>query len=115
LAQRPEIILADEPVASLDPRISGEILGLLQSVSRADGVAVLCSLHQVHFATAYAGRIVGLAHGRLVLDVPVGEFDPAAIERIYERRRDEADDLDLAGAESTHSRGLDPKLGLTTP
>jgi phosphonate transport system ATP-binding protein len=60
LAQRPTLILADEPVASLDPNASTGVLDLLHGIARSEGVAVVCSLHQVHLARAYADRIVGL-------------------------------------------------------
>ena len=83
LAQQPSLIVADEPVASLDPNASAGVLELLRGIARTDGVGVICSLHQVHFARAYADRIIGLSHGRIVIDVPSGEFDQAAFERLY--------------------------------
>jgi len=83
LAQRPSLIVADEPVASLDPNASVGVLDLLRGIARADGVGVVCSLHQVHFARAYADRVVGLSHGRVVIDAPTDRFDQAAFERLY--------------------------------
>jgi phosphonate transport system ATP-binding protein len=83
LAQQPDLILADEPVASLDPNASAGVLELLRAITGADGVAVLCSLHQVHYAKAYADRVVGLSHGRVVFDLPADGFDRAAFERLY--------------------------------
>ncbi|MGZ5907056.1 MAG: phosphonate ABC transporter ATP-binding protein [Reyranella sp.] len=83
LAQRPSLIVADEPVASLDPNAGSGVLDLLQGIARADGVGVVCSLHQVHFARAYADRVVGLSHGRVVIDAPADRFDQAAFERLY--------------------------------
>lgn len=83
LAQRPDLIVADEPVASLDPTAGAGVLELLQGIARADGVGVVCSLHQVHLARAYADRIVGLSHGRLVIDAPIQRFDQPAFERLY--------------------------------
>jgi phosphonate transport system ATP-binding protein len=85
LAQQPHLILADEPVASLDPTAAEGVMALLRSIARADGVAVLCSLHQVPFARAYADRIIGLSHGRVVLAAPTGEFDEAAYASLYGR------------------------------
>lgn len=64
----PAVVLADEPVASLDPRISRDILALLRRAAVQRGVAVLCSLHQVDLALEFADRIVGLRSGRVVLD-----------------------------------------------
>lgn len=89
LAQQPSLIVADEPVASLDPNASAGVLELLREIARTDGVGIICSLHQVHFARAYADRIIGLSRGRLVIDVPSGEFDQAAFECLY-RHQDAA-------------------------
>ena len=83
LVQQPSLIIADEPIASLDPNASAGILELLRGIARADGVEVICSLHQVHFARAYADRIIGLSHGRIVIDVPSPKFDQAAFESLY--------------------------------
>ena len=83
MAQRPSLIVADEPVASLDPAAGAGVLELLQGIARADGVGVICSLHQVQLARAFADRIVGLSHGRLVIDAPVQRFDQPAFERLY--------------------------------
>ena len=88
LAQQPDIIIADEPIASLDPTISAEILELLRGICHSDGVSVVCSLHQLNFATAYADRIIGLAEGRLVVDVPVAQFDQAAATQLYSGKRE---------------------------
>jgi phosphonate transport system ATP-binding protein len=83
LAQQAELIIADEPVASLDPNTSSEILDLLRKIARADGIGVVCSLHQVPYAKTYADRIVGLSHGRVMLDVQTDCFDRAAFEQLY--------------------------------
>ncbi len=83
MAQRPDLIVADEPVASLDPAAGAGVLELLHGIARRDGVAVVCSLHQVGFARTYADRVVGLSQGRLALDMPVDRFDEAAFARLY--------------------------------
>jgi phosphonate transport system ATP-binding protein len=85
LAQKPDVIIADEPVASLDPRIGSDILELLRSIchSREHGIAVICSLHQPHFARRFADRVVGLSAGRTVLDVAADQFDDAMLDRVY--------------------------------
>jgi len=83
LAQRPALIVADEPVASLDPNASAGVLDLLHDISRTDGVGVVCSLHQVHLARVYADRVVGLLRGRVVLDMPTDRFDEVAFEGLY--------------------------------
>ncbi len=83
LAQQPRLILADEPVASLDPAAAEGVMALLRSIARSEGVAVLCSLHQVHFARAYADRVVGLAQGRVVFAAATDRFDDDAFARLY--------------------------------
>ncbi len=83
LAQQPAAILADEPVASLDPRSARLILGDLQRAAHDLGIAVLCNLHQVEYATEFADRIVGLSAGRMVFDGSPATLNDAALERIY--------------------------------
>ena len=80
---QPQLILADEPVASLDPRISREILDLLRRASRERGAAVLCTLHQPELAVAVADRIVGLRAGRIVFDGAPSAFDGRARDALY--------------------------------
>jgi phosphonate transport system ATP-binding protein len=85
LAQKPDVIIADEPVASLDPRIGSDILELLRSIchSGEHGIAVICSLHQPHFARRFADRVVGLSAGRTTLDVAADQFDEVMLDRVY--------------------------------
>ena len=80
----PDVILADEPVASLDPAISREILALLRDVARESGATVLCSLHQTDLARDFADRIVGMRAGRVVFDGKPTEFDSAAEAALYD-------------------------------
>ena len=84
LAQNAKIILADEPVASLDPESSATVLASLRSAV-STGVTVVASLHQVHLARAYADRIVALRDGRIVEDAAASRLDARTIEQIYER------------------------------
>jgi len=83
LAQRSRIVLADEPVASLDPVTATAVLALLRQIAHQDGIAVLCSLHQVDLVPGFADRVLGLRAGRLVADAPIAEFRPAAEEALY--------------------------------
>ncbi len=83
LAQRPRLILADEPVASLDPVTAARVLDLLARICREDGITAIVSLHQVDFARRYADRIVALAAGAVVFDGPPGLLAEADITRIY--------------------------------
>jgi phosphonate transport system ATP-binding protein len=83
MAQRPDIILADEPVASLDPATADRVLGLLHGICKADGIGAIVSLHQLEFAQRYADRIVGLAQGQVVFDGTPARLGRQDIERIY--------------------------------
>jgi phosphonate transport system ATP-binding protein len=83
LVQRPRLILADEPVASLDPATALRVMELLHGICRADGLTAIVSLHQVDLARRFGERIVGLAAGRVVFDGPPEALDEAAIARIY--------------------------------
>jgi phosphonate transport system ATP-binding protein len=71
LIQRPDVLLADEPVASLDVELAMQILELLCSLARENGVALLCSLHQPDLAERYFDRIIRVEGGRLIESVPV--------------------------------------------
>ena len=86
LAQQPRLIVADEPVASLDPNSAGGVMGLIRSIAHTDGLAVICSLHQVNFARTYADRIIGLSHGRVVFAAPTEKFDQAAYANLHDMR-----------------------------
>lgn len=79
----PEVVLADEPVASLDPKISHDILTLIREAARERGSSVLCSLHQVDLAREFGDRIVGMRDGRIVFDGKPQEFTDEVVERLY--------------------------------
>ena len=83
LMQRPTLVLADEPVASLDPEASRSVMDLLMTVCREDNLTVICSLHQLDLALDYSTRIVGLRHGVKVLDRPTHELDTAEAMKVY--------------------------------
>ncbi len=85
LAQEAEIVLADEPVSSLDPALADDVLSLLAEVSTNHEVTLLMSLHQPELAARYAHRVVGMRHGRIVWQGVAAELDAAAIETIYGR------------------------------
>ena len=79
LVQEPEIILADEPVASLDPRNAEMVMQALADINKRYGITVLCNLHSLDLARRYCTRLVGLANGRLVFDdVPTALTDSVA-------------------------------------
>lgn len=77
------MILADEPVSSLDPTRAAEILGLLTEAARARGATILFSSHQPDLARRFAQRIVGLRAGRIAFDVPTSELSEAATADLY--------------------------------
>ncbi len=79
----PEVVLADEPVASLDPKISRDILGLIRDAARERNATVVCSLHQIDLAREFADRIVGMRDGRVVFDGTPEEFTYARVEALY--------------------------------
>lgn len=83
LMQRPRLILADEPVASLDPRASHEVMRLLHEIGPRSGVTTIFALHQVDLALKYAERVVALRAGRLVLDVPSDSASRSLIDSVY--------------------------------
>ena len=84
----PDLILADEPVASLDPKVSRDVLELLRSAARERGAAVLCSLHQLDLAQEFADRVVALQNGRVVFAGGPAELSRETVQRIYEMEPD---------------------------
>jgi phosphonate transport system ATP-binding protein len=83
LMQQPRLILADEPVASLDPRLAGNILGLLRSIAREEQIPVIVSLHVVGLARRYADRVLGLHSGELVYAGPASNLTEKEVHQIY--------------------------------
>ena len=83
MTQEPELILADEPMASLDPRLSDVILGLLRNYNDSRGVTVLVNIHVIELAKRYARRVIAFNQGRLVFDGPVSELDTKLESTIY--------------------------------
>jgi phosphonate transport system ATP-binding protein len=85
LMQDPEILLADEPVASLDPESSDQVMRLIREIAADDGLTVVCSLHQVDVALGWGDRIVGLRHGEIVLDTVTDGLTKAQVMEVYGR------------------------------
>jgi phosphonate transport system ATP-binding protein len=84
LAQSPRALLADEPVASLDPEAAEEIMRLLRRLASHDGLAVMCVLHQPDLARRYADRILGLRQGRPVFMEKAESLDASDMAALYE-------------------------------
>ncbi len=83
LVQQPRLILADEPIASLDPVNAQLVMDALRDINRADGITVLCNLHTLDAARAYCDRILGLSKGRLIFDGAPAALTAAALRHIY--------------------------------
>jgi len=83
MVQEPEMILADEPVASLDPVLAHSIMQYLETINREDGATVLCSLHFLDLVQEYGQRVIALNEGRLVFEGLPDEIDDAKFKDIY--------------------------------
>ena len=83
LMQEPRILLADEPIASLDPMNAKLVMDALRDINQRDGITVLCNLHTLDTARAYCDRIVGMAQGRIVFDGAPDMLDEVAVRAIY--------------------------------
>jgi phosphonate transport system ATP-binding protein len=86
LMQQPAIILADEPVASLDPRLSRIVLDILKRVCREDAITALVSLHALELTREYADRIIGLKQGQIFFDGRPRDLTDAIVDSVYHGR-----------------------------
>ena len=83
MVQGADLVLADEPVASLDPVSARKVMDLLQGLNRKDGITVLVTLHQVDYALRYCGRVIALKAGQVVYDGPASGLNRAVLIDIY--------------------------------
>jgi phosphonate transport system ATP-binding protein len=83
MMQNPEMILADEPVASLDPVLAHSIMQYLEAINRDDGVTVVCSLHFLDLVHRYGQRVIALYEGRKVFEGEPSQIDDAMFKNIY--------------------------------
>jgi phosphonate transport system ATP-binding protein len=83
LMQQPRLMLADEPVASLDPATSHSVMKYLEEINKKDGITVLCSLHFLSLARRYGTRVIALQGGRVVFDGPPAQIDEKRFKEIY--------------------------------
>lgn len=86
LAQRPKVILADEPTASLDPRLTHVIMDILKEINAEHAMTLVMSQHLIDIALAYGSRLVGLHKGQVVFDGPPDKLSQAMIDQIYGER-----------------------------
>jgi phosphonate transport system ATP-binding protein len=83
LVQEPDIILADEPIASLDPHNTKVVMDALQRINRDFGITVICNLHSLELARSYCGRLIGMAAGRIVFDGTPAQLTESEARRLY--------------------------------
>jgi len=83
LVQRPQIILADEPIASLDPRNTQMVMDALRTINQEMGITVLCNLHDLDIARDYCGRLIGMAEGKVVFDGAPHQLTHDAVKTLY--------------------------------
>lgn len=89
LVQRSKVILADEPIASLDPASSKRVMETLKDINTQDGITVVVSLHQVDYAVRYCPRTIALRDGEVVYDGPSNALTPAFLHELYGAASDE--------------------------
>ncbi len=104
LVQEPEIVLADEPVASLDPRNAKIVMDALQRINRHFGLTVLCNIHSLDLARAYCDRLVGMSAGRVVFDGAPAALTEAVARDLYGMEADDV--LDRADLPATADTAL---------
>jgi phosphonate transport system ATP-binding protein len=105
MMQRPKLILADEPIASLDPLNARLVMEALHSINRDEKISVICNLHTLDTARTYCDRIVGMQDGRVMFDAPASELSDARAREIYGAEADEA----FEGMITSTSLGEAPK------
>ncbi len=83
LAQRPNLILADEPISALDPKSSEQVMELLRDIQAQDGIAVICNLHHIDAVQAYAERVIALKAGEMVFDGNAAGLNNQVVRELY--------------------------------
>jgi phosphonate transport system ATP-binding protein len=111
LLQGPELILADEPIASLDLRSATLVMNILQRINREDGITVIASLHDLATARTYCDRIIGMAHGSVVFDSRPEDLTPDKIREIY-GMEEVQEECQRGFGEGNLGGSLKPALGL---
>lgn len=86
LTQEPKLLLADEPVASLDQELAEQLMADIAAAARDLGVLTLVNLHQIDLARRYCDRVIGIGHGRIVYDGPAGGMDQSVLHAIFAAR-----------------------------
>ncbi|WP_193335535.1 phosphonate ABC transporter ATP-binding protein [Devosia beringensis] len=102
LIQNPSMILADEPIASLDPRNARLVMDALRTINQQDKITVICNLHTLDAARAYCDRIVGMAQGRVVFDGTPAQLTSRVIQEIYGGDNEDTVDENLTSTMAAH-------------
>lgn len=90
IMQQPDLLLADEPTSSLDPRTSVEIMAIMAELARRNRIPVIVNIHNVPLARQFADRVIGMSQGRIIFDGRPDMLDEATLERIYGSRDTES-------------------------
>lgn len=105
MVQEPELILADEPIASLDPHNAAKVMDALRRINKDQGITVICNLHHLHTARAYCDRIIGMDHGRIVFDGPPRELTMEKAMEVYGSDGDSEELMEALGNPLAESDG----------
>jgi phosphonate transport system ATP-binding protein len=106
LMQEPKVLLADEPIASLDPMNAKIVMDALRDINEHEGITVITNLHTLDTARNYCERVIGMAHGRVVFDGPPSELDKNAVNEIYGTSDDSFDER-ITSTAISHLAGND--------
>ncbi len=101
MVQEPELILADEPIASLDPRNTKIVMDALLRINKHFGITVICNLHSLDLARGYCDRLIGMATGRVVFDDLPAALTPQIARELYDLEADEVMDAVRPAAAAT--------------
>jgi phosphonate transport system ATP-binding protein len=112
LLQQPRLMLADEPIASLDPRNAKTVMDALRQVNREDGITVLTNLHHLNTARQYCDRIVAMQAGRVMFDGAPAELTSARVQEIYGVTEDEFEEQAQEAVNPAARPSLTAKPGL---
>jgi phosphonate transport system ATP-binding protein len=93
--QEPKLVLADEPIASLDPRNTKVVMDALQRINKHFGITVICNLHSIDTARLYSDRLIGMAQGRIVFDGVPADLTELTARELYGLEQNEV--MDTAG------------------
>ena len=83
IIKKPKLLLADEPIASLDPKAANLIMSLLKKINKEFNITIICNLHQIELASQYSDRIVGLLDGEIMFDKSASNVNKMSINQIY--------------------------------